>query len=105
MAPFVGDRHPVSGIAAAAAVLGQVTDQAVHRIEVGAVPDEAAVLAGNDEAGAPELLQVERERRRRNVEPCRDLPGGQPLGRMLDQKPVDPETRVLRERGEGERDT
>jgi hypothetical protein len=47
---------------ARAAVVRQVLDQAVHRIEVGAVADVAALAFALHQAGLHQLLQVEAER-------------------------------------------
>lgn len=54
--------HALLGWRARAAVVRQVLDQAVHRIEVGAVADMAAPAFALHQAGLHQLLQVEAER-------------------------------------------
>ena len=56
-----GDRAPLIR-GARAAVVRQVLDQAVHRIEVGAVADVAALAFALHQPGLHQLLQVEAER-------------------------------------------
>src|SRR6185503_17309118 len=80
---------------AAAAVLGQVADERVHVLEIGAVDDEAPVLAALSQPRAREMRKVERERRRRQAELLADAPRGNAFGPGLYQKPVDPQARFL----------
>lgn len=54
--------HALLGWRARAAVVRQVLDQAVHRIEVGAVADMATLAFALHQAGLHQLLQVEAER-------------------------------------------
>src|SRR3954468_14236926 len=58
----------------AAAVLGEVIDEAVHRGEVRRVADEAALLLTCHEIGVTQLLQMKRERRRRDPQGICDRP-------------------------------
>src|SRR3954452_18284656 len=66
--------------AASAAVLCQVADQLIHVFEVGAVDDEAPVLAAFHQAGARQVRKMERERGRRQVELFADAAGGEAFG-------------------------
>jgi hypothetical protein len=96
----VDGRRAFGAAASAAAVLGEVGDQRVHRVEVGAVDDVAAVLRGPDQPRVRQFLQVKRQRRRGDVEPPGDGTGGKPGWTGLDQQAEQREARLLRERGE-----
>jgi len=56
----------------AAAILGQVADQLIHRSEIGAVDELAAVTAPGDETGALETLKMERQGGGRKSHPFTD---------------------------------
>src|ERR1700694_2895965 len=79
---FRGNRRGSAG-AAAAAVLGQVADQLVHVLEVGAVDDEAAVLPALHQPRTREMREVKRQRGPRQVELLADAPRRQARGPRL----------------------
>ncbi len=56
---IAGSRGRARG--AATAVVRQEGKQLVHRVEMGAVDDKAAVLTWRDQAGMGELFQMERQ--------------------------------------------
>src|ERR671936_1570350 len=86
--------------ATAAAVLGEVAHELVHVVEVGAVDDEAALLAAAHQAGPSEMRKMKGERRGRQLELFADAAGGQSVVACLDEQAIDREPRLLRERGE-----
>src|SRR5205085_3229316 len=90
----------LAAAARAAAVLGEITDQRVHRLEVCAVVDEAALLSGADQSRMRKLFQMERQRGGRDVEVLGDAAGREPCGSLLDQQPEYRQARLLREGGE-----
>src|SRR5215469_10588990 len=69
-----------TAVGALAAVLGQVTDQAVHGLEVRRLVERAAVAARAHEAGVLEPGQMERERGRGEPELLPDGPHRQARG-------------------------
>ena len=73
-----------------AAVLGEETEQRVHggRV-VGAIDDEAAVLAALRQPGARRPGEMERERGRRQAQLLADRTGGKSLRTCLHQAPED----------------
>ena len=100
LAPGLRRRRTARRVASDApftAILGEVPEQCVHHVQVGAIPDEPPLLSWNDKASAPKLLQVERQRWRGYVETLRDLPCGEPRRSVFDEQSVDRETRLLRE--------
>src|SRR6266850_5328828 len=100
---FMGLSFPGGGGctgAATAAVLREVADELIHVLEVRAVDDEAAVLPAADQAGAGEVREVERQRRRGQLELFADASRRQPFGPGLDQQAVRLEPRLLGEGGE-----
>src|SRR5205814_3965370 len=66
--------------------------------EVGAVDDEAPVLAAPDEPRARQVREMERERRRRQVELLADGARRHPLGACFDEEAINAKARFL---GEG----
>src|SRR5258708_4317734 len=87
-------------LAAPAAVFGGVAHELVHVLEVGAVDDEAPVLAAAHETGAGEMREMEGQRRRRQVELLADAAGGEALGAGFHQETVGLQSRFLCEGGE-----
>ena len=85
---------------AAAAILGQVGDDAVHRVEVSGIDDETAFLARLNQSGAVQFLQVEGERRGRDGECLGHLAGGMPCRPGLNQQPKNREPGLLSQRTE-----
>src|SRR4029077_20026529 len=83
----IGRASRLASAARAAAVLGQIRDQAVHRPEIGAVMDEPTLLPRADEPGVCQLLQVERQCRGRHVELLCNAAGCEPGGPLLDEQP------------------
>jgi hypothetical protein len=57
--------------------------QAVHRLELGAVPDETTLRKGGNEPGVGQLFEVKRKRRGRYPKALRNRPGRQPCRRVL----------------------
>src|SRR5438876_3851377 len=84
----------------AAAVIGEITDELIHVVKVGAVDHEAAFLAAASEAGTGEMSQVERKRRRGQLELLADPPGRQTLRTRLDKKPEDLQSGLVGEGGQ-----
>ena len=95
----VGDA--ASGGGALAAILRQIGEQRVHDGISGRIDQGAALPAEGHEIGVLELVQVERQRRRRKPEPLADLSRGQPLRAGLHQQPEDIEARLVGERDKG----
>src|SRR6185503_15211516 len=62
-----------------AAVLREVGDEPGHVLEIGAVDDEAPVLAAARQSCARQASEMERERRRREVELFADRTRRKPL--------------------------
>ena len=85
---------------APAAVFHQVGDQIVHRDVVGAVDDRAAVAPAPHQPRVFQVIQMEREGRRRNAELGADFAGGHSVGAALHQHPEHVEPRFLGEGGE-----
>src|SRR5438067_2035031 len=86
--------------AATAAVLREVADELIHVLEVRAVDDKAALLPAAYQAGAGEVREVKRERRRRQLELFADAPGREPFGPGLDQQAIGLKAGLLGEGGE-----
>src|SRR2546430_8868316 len=82
--------------AATAAVLGEVADERVHGLEIGAVDHEAAFLAALHEPGPREVREMEGERGAGELELVGDLAGGHAFGGRLDEQPIDFSPRFLR---------
>lgn len=74
---------------AAAAILGQVADKAVHHRVVRRVDELASQPSLADESGVEHLLQMEGERGRWHLQPLGNLPGGKTLRPSFNQQPVD----------------
>jgi len=86
---------------AGAAVLGQVVDQGSHGVEVGRVNDEPALLAAANQPRMREVRQVERERRRRQLQLLSDRAGSKAAGPRHDEEPEDGEARLVRKARQG----
>jgi hypothetical protein len=84
--------------AARAAVLREIADQPVHRIEVGAVDQLAAFAPSGNEARALKGLEMERQRRGNQADSLRYLAGGKSVWTALDEEPEDREPMLVRER-------
>ena len=82
----------------AAAVLGEKGDEAGHGLVVGAIDDEAPLVAAAREPCPHELRQMKRQRRGRQVESFADPAGGQALRARLDEQAESSEPRFLSER-------
>src|SRR5436190_231440 len=85
--------------AAAAAVVGEITHQFIHVLEVCAVDHKAPVLAALRQPGPRQLSQVERQGCGRQIKLFADPPGGESFGAGSYEKAEDLEPRVLREGG------
>jgi hypothetical protein len=85
---------------AAAAILGEVGDEAVHRGEVGGINDLPSEPPLRDEARLPHVLQMKGQGRGRHIEPRGNIAGGQALRSLLDQHAVDGEAVVVGDRAE-----
>src|SRR4029453_7705558 len=85
----------------AAAVFGEIADQAVHRRNIRAIPDEPAVTLILDQAGIHEFLEVKGERRRCEFELEGDGAGRQAIASVLDQQTEDRQAGFLGERSQG----
>lgn len=93
---------PIAGlIRLAAALVRQVPDQTFHAVKTTAVEQKAALPATGDESCDLQLLQVERQRGRWNVELLRNHARREPLGAPLDQEPEYRQSRFVSERGQG----
>ncbi len=79
----------------AAAVFGQVADQAVHRGVVRRVDELASQSPLGDQTGMQHLLKVKGQGRRRHVEPFGDVAGGKAVSAFFDQQPVDGEPVIV----------
>src|SRR5947209_5276034 len=97
--PFTLRHRRTGDIAAAAltAVFGQVGDQPVHRGIVGAVIDEAPGLLGCNQIRMAQLLQMEGEGCRCDVQCLAYLPCSKSLRARLHEQTEDGETRLLRQ--------
>src|SRR6185437_10965393 len=83
-----------------AAVLGEVGEEAVHLREIGPVDQVPAMALLRDEPGDGQLLQVERERGRRDREVVGD-PAGSRAGLTGDHEGTkDPQPVRLRQSGQ-----
>src|SRR5690242_9310082 len=87
--------------AAGAAVLGEVSDQLVHVVEVGAIDDEAAFLAALHQPGAREVRKMERQRRGGELQFFADAAGGKALRPRFHQQAIRLQPRPLRQGGQG----
>jgi hypothetical protein len=84
-----------------AAVFSEECDQRIHGLVIGAVDDEAAFLPALRQACARESGEMERERRRRQLELLADRACGESRRAGLDQEAEDRQTRLLSEGGKG----
>src|SRR5688572_7278088 len=84
----------------AAAVLGKKADELVHGLVVGAVDDEAPVLAAAHETRPDEVREVERQRGRGKAQLLGDAARGEALGAGLHQQTKGGKARFLGEPGE-----
>ena len=85
-----------------AAVVGEIAEQVVHRFERRAVVQVAALALDAYETGVHEFLQVEGQRRARNVEHGGQRARGDALGAGADECPEDPQAGFLGESREGD---
>jgi hypothetical protein len=92
----------VANGAGATAILSEVTDQTIHRVEIGAVPDESALRTRGNEPRVGQFLQVEGERRRWQAEALGNGTSRQALRGVLDQQPKYREAVFLRQRAKGD---
>lgn len=88
-----------------AAVLGEVGKQAVHGGVLSRVDKGAALAPKGDQPGMPELVQVERQGRRRQGEPVPNVARGHTARSSLDQKAENIEAGLLGERRKGSEST
>src|SRR5690606_9227983 len=82
-------RRRATPCVATAAVAGEELDQAVHRLEVGAVGDAPALRLAADQAGLAELLQVEGKGGAGQGQGGGDVAGAASVRPGLDQQPED----------------
>ena len=75
-----------AAIAPAAAVLGEKADERTHVLEIGAVDDEAPVLAAVRQAGARQTGKVKGQRRRRQTQRFANGTGGHSCRTRPDQQ-------------------
>src|SRR5689334_8473287 len=80
-------RRATGGRISPAAVLGEIADELVHRVEIRGVDDFAAAPLLRHEPRAMQALQVKGHRRRRHLETSRDRAGIEPIGPALHQEP------------------
>jgi hypothetical protein len=80
----------------AAAVVGQKADECVHVFKVGAVKNEATVLAALSESGAGKARKVKRQRGRWEIELFADDACRHPFWARLDEQAKDREPGFLR---------
>ena len=73
----------------------EVGEQAVHLLDGRAVPQIAALARLRHQAGVHQLLQVERQRRARQVQHDGQLTRRQALGRSADQGAKDAQAHAL----------
>jgi len=92
----------ITHCAGPAAILSQIANNAVHRVEIGGVPDESAILPRHDQTSARQFLEVKRQRSGRYSEPLRYLARGQSFRSVFDEKSVDRQPRFLGQRGKGD---
>jgi hypothetical protein len=67
---------------AAAAVFGQVADQCIHRRNIRRIKYLPARARGDQQPGAGQLLQMKRQRGRRDIESLADVAHAQAFRRM-----------------------
>ena len=84
---------------AAAAIFGKVGDELVHRGEVGAVDQRAALPLRLDQPGALQLGEMERQAAVGQVERLSDAARGHALPAGLDEQPEQSEAMLLRQSG------
>src|SRR3546814_2134685 len=86
---------------AAAAVLGEIAHQGVHRGEVGRVDQRAPVTAKGHETGLSEPVQMKRQGRRRQAQPFPDTAHRTAFAPGLHQQPEYIEPGILGECRQG----
>ena len=88
----------VANSAGATAVLGEVADEGIHRVQIGPVPDESALWMRGNEPRVRQSLQMKGKRRRWQAEALGNGPGRQALRGVLDQQAKHREAVFLRQR-------
>lgn len=94
-----GGRTP--GGITAAAVVSQITDQALHCREIGRVGDAATLLLGIDQPGLLQCLEMERQGGSGDADRRRKITGTSALGTQFDEMTEDRQPGFLGERGQG----
>jgi hypothetical protein len=84
-----------------ATVFSEECDQRIHGLVIGAVDDEATFLPVLREAGAHQPGEMERKRRRRQIELLADGTGSEAFRTGLHQQPEDCQPGLLSEGGQG----
>ena len=83
-----------------AAIAHDEVEQGAHAGIVRCVENLPMLTRGLDEAGALQLLQMERQSRRQDLEPLRDLTGRHASWPLPDQQTENREPRLVREGGQ-----
>ena len=83
-----------------ATVVHQEVEQRTRAGIIGGVEDLSLPARGPDQAGALQLLEMERERRRGHRQPLRDLPGRHPSGPLLHEQAENDQSGFLRQCGQ-----
>ncbi len=91
-----GSNHPL-----AAAVLGEIRDDAVHAGQVSRVDDLAVEAPLRHQPGALEMLEVEAQRRRRHAQAFSNHTCGQTVRAALDQQPTHRQPVLVRQGSQG----
>ena len=81
-----------------AAIVGEDRHQVVHPLHVGTVMEGPPFPTIDDQSGVHELLEMERQSRRGNVEPLDELRGRIALRAALYEQSEDSQTRLRSER-------
>jgi hypothetical protein len=89
---------------AAAAIVGEIAEQGVHRFELRRVDHGATIAAHSDETSRSQPVKMKRKRVRCEIEGGGDRTGWHALGTGFNQQPEDIKAIILGESGQGRND-